>query len=64
MLREALADGDVQDLTDRLGDALRKRVGISFDIEIMAPGSLKRGDLKVRRWKDERVHKTDTRTSP
>ena len=64
MLREALADGDVQDLADRLGDALRERVGISFDIEIMAPGSLKRGDLKVRRWKDERVHKTDMRTSP
>jgi phenylacetate-CoA ligase len=63
MPREALADGEAAGLADRLGEALRKRVGIRFDVRIIEPGGLKRGDLKVRRWKDERIHKTDTRTS-
>ena len=56
MPREALEEGDEQALADRLGKALQKRVGIRFVVEIIPPGSLARGDLKVRRWKDERLH--------
>ena len=63
MPREALADGDAAGLADRLGAALRTRVGVRFDVQIIEPGSLARGGLKVRRWKDERIHKTDMGTS-
>ena len=64
MPREALADGDAAGLAERLGGALRARVGIRFEVIIIAPGGLARGDLKVRRWKDERIHQTNSGTSP
>lgn len=39
-----------------LARALRERIGISFDVELVQPGTLARSEYKARRWIDERVH--------
>jgi phenylacetate-coenzyme A ligase PaaK-like adenylate-forming protein len=39
-----------------LAQALRERIGISFDVELVQPGTLARSEYKARRWIDERVH--------
>ena len=60
MPRAEIASGDTDDLAARLADALRRRVGIGFEINFVAPGSLARGDIKVRRWKDNRIHRLES----
>ncbi len=57
MPRGDIAAEDAARLEERLGETLRARIGIRFEVEIIAPGALARGDLKVRRWKDERIHR-------
>lgn len=53
-LTEYESDG----LRTSLGGRLRRTVGISFEIELTAPGALARSEHKVRRWKDRRVHRS------
>ena len=57
MPRTEVAPDDAAALEARLGAALRDRIGIRFGIEFVPPGSLVRGELKVRRWKDDRLHR-------
>lgn len=57
MPKYALDEVSAVQLAERVGVTLRRHVGISFDVEILAPASLPRSEFKARRWKDERVHK-------
>jgi phenylacetate-CoA ligase len=57
MPRGDIAAEDAARLKERLGETLRSRIGIRFEVDVIAPGALARGDLKVRRWKDVRIHR-------
>lgn len=43
-----------EDLLQRVASNLRERIGINFQVELVAPGSLQHSEYKARRWIDER----------
>jgi phenylacetate-CoA ligase len=49
-------------LREALVGKLRRKAGISFEIELIAPGGLVRSEHKIRRWKDRRVHRSGAGT--
>jgi hypothetical protein len=49
LMLKAPADG----LVERIGGALRDRIGIQFAVEVV--DDIERSEYKVRRWHDERV---------
>jgi phenylacetate-CoA ligase len=56
MPKRALSGDDAGHWQRRLTEELNKRIGISFGVEILAPGSLARSEYKAKRWLDERAH--------
>lgn len=64
MTIRALGSEEAASLRDVLAQALRDKVGIGFEIEIVAPGSLARSELKARRWRDERLHRRGANRKP
>ena len=50
----ALSGGKAGDVIDRVARELRRRIGISFEVEMLEPGSLGRSEYKARRWIDHR----------
>ena len=54
MLGTTLSDRKASDVSDRVATELRRRIGISFTVEILEPGSLERSEYKARRWIDQR----------
>jgi phenylacetate-CoA ligase len=57
MPARAAAVGDAPAFADRVAARLRRRVGIRFDVVVVAPGTLARSEYKARRWRDERAHR-------
>jgi phenylacetate-CoA ligase len=51
-----LADAARTTLAGEMVDALRRKIGIGFKVEVLAPGALPRSEYKARRWVDERAH--------
>jgi phenylacetate-coenzyme A ligase PaaK-like adenylate-forming protein len=43
-------------LQRRVADNLRDKTGINFEIIILQPGALDVGELKAKRWIDQRAH--------
>jgi len=39
-----------------LAERLNKRIGITFIVEVLAPGALVRSEYKAKRWMDQRGH--------
>lgn len=60
----ALSQDESAGLRRSLEDRLRRKVGISFAIDLVAPGSLARSEHKIRRWKDERLHRQEVPAPP
>jgi phenylacetate-CoA ligase len=56
MPKHGLSAEDARHWQRRLAEALNKRIGISFDVEILAPEALARSEYKAKRWQDERAH--------
>lgn len=54
MPETTLSDGKAGDVVDRVARELRRRIGISFAVEMLEPGSLGRSEYKARRWIDHR----------
>ena len=52
----ALGDAAKATLAKELTEALRRKIGIGFTVEVLVPGALPRSDYKARRWVDERAH--------
>jgi phenylacetate-CoA ligase len=52
-----LSAAERDNFTRALGRRLRDRIGIRFEVEVVAAGSLARSEWKARRWVDERVHR-------
>ena len=52
-----LSEAESAGLREALEGKLRRKVGISFEIELVAPGALVRSEHKIRRWRDQRVHR-------
>lgn len=56
MPKQALSDGDAAAWQAKLAATVRSRIGITFDIEFVAPGGLERSEYKAKRWIDRRLH--------
>ncbi len=55
-LRPWAAEGQVQEQTvKQLAARLRDAFRVSFDVEVVPPGTVRRFELKQRRWSDERT---------
>jgi phenylacetate-CoA ligase len=54
MPKRALGAEQAAALAQGLGERLRQRLGIRFQVELLAPGALARSEYKARRWIDER----------
>jgi phenylacetate-CoA ligase len=54
MPKRVLGAEQAASLTRQLGERLRERLGIRFQVEMLAPGALARSEYKARRWVDER----------
>jgi phenylacetate-CoA ligase len=56
MPKRALGEEDASRWHRHLTESLSRRIGITFGIEILAPGGLARSEYKAKRWQDERGH--------
>lgn len=56
MPKKALAGEEVSNWRRYLADSLRKRIGITFAVEVLPPGALARSEYKAKRWQDDRSH--------
>ncbi len=56
MPESPLEDAAATALRDGLARRLRADIGITFRVELVAPGTLARSEYKARRWVDERAH--------
>jgi len=54
MPKSVLAADQQAAFAQSITDALRRRIGIGFAVEVVAPGTLQHSEYKARRWKDER----------
>lgn len=54
MPKRALAADQQATFAQSIVESLRRRIGIGFEIELVAPGTLQHSEYKARRWKDER----------
>ncbi len=54
MRAESSTPGGANDVVERAGAALKRKLAVRGQIELSAPGSLARTDLKSRRVRDER----------
>ncbi len=43
-----------EQLKEKIAAALRRQIGISFSVELVEPGTIKRSEYKARRWIDNR----------
>ncbi|HIM11299.1 TPA: phenylacetate--CoA ligase, partial [Candidatus Poribacteria bacterium] len=43
-----------EQLKAKIAAALRRQIGISFSVELVEPGTIKRSEYKARRWIDNR----------
>jgi len=62
MPKETASIADPAVFAEHVREQLRKRVGVRFNIELVAQGALPRSEYKARRWKDERAYKAGTPT--
>lgn len=51
-----LAEEDMSRWRQNLAESLNRRIGITFGVEVLAPGALARSEYKAKRWQDERSH--------
>jgi phenylacetate-CoA ligase len=56
MPEAGLDDEAARALAGALTRDVERRIGIRFDVELVAPGELAHGDWKARRWIDQRDH--------
>jgi phenylacetate-CoA ligase len=54
--RHPLAADAASRLRERIGEELVRRIGIHFEVELLAPGGLPADEWKARRWTDRRQH--------
>lgn len=54
--RRELAAGEAEHLRSQASAKLRQATGIRFEVAVLRPGEIDVGDLKARRWIDERSH--------
>ena len=54
MPQSALSEGRTGRVVERIAGELRRRMGISFAVEMLEPGALSRSEYKARRWIDRR----------
>ena len=54
MPKSAIAADQQAAFAQAIADRLRRRIGIGFAVEVVAPGTLQHSEYKARRWKDER----------
>jgi phenylacetate-CoA ligase len=56
MPKRSLSSEDAGQWQRHLSEKINKRIGITFLVEVLAPGSLARSEYKAKRWQDERSH--------
>ena len=56
MPKPGLRPDQTEILLDTLTDAVQRRIGIRFDVELVTPGTFAHNDWKARRWLDGRDH--------
>ncbi len=56
MPKRSLSSEDAGQWQRHLSEKINKRIGITFLVDVLAPGSLARSEYKAKRWQDERSH--------
>ncbi|MEZ5776609.1 MAG: AMP-binding protein [Hyphomicrobiaceae bacterium] len=56
MPKSVSGESEMEAWRERLSEAVQRKVGIRFVVEILKPGDLAHSEYKARRWVDERVH--------
>ena len=55
MPKREIAPDQIPPFTESVAGLLRKRIGIGFEVEVLAEDSLERAEYKARRWIDKRA---------
>ncbi|MSP83095.1 MAG: phenylacetate--CoA ligase family protein [Alphaproteobacteria bacterium] len=56
MPKRPLSVEEIGGLRGHLAEAVQRKVGIQFLVDVLKPGALARSEYKARRWLDQRVH--------